>query len=139
MDVEVCQADHAKDGSPQSAPTLDTISPETTKLLSETGVCYRGTESGTMRELKLIGFSVGWFGIPGGPESRSTKTHIVIHGKPVCGSVLSDEMEFQWCADSIYIDYVECHKCLNSKFVKEYEEIYGNLELLVNGFVKKRR
>jgi hypothetical protein len=56
------------------------------------------------------GTGIGWFGIPGGPEWRSTKTHIVIQGKPVCGTRLGEEQEFQWCS---YIGAIapECRSC----------------------------
>jgi hypothetical protein len=53
---------------------------------------------------------IGWFGIPGGPEWRSTKTHIVIQGKLVCGVQLSKKQEFQWCSD-IGVIIPECRSC----------------------------
>jgi hypothetical protein len=42
---------------------------------------------------------IGWFGIPGGPSYRSTKTHVVMaSGKTLCGSKMGKGMEFQWCS-----------------------------------------
>lgn len=53
---------------------------------------------------------VGWFGIPGGPSWRSTKTHAVVDGKPMCGSRLGKDMEFQWCSHHGNI-VPECETC----------------------------
>ena len=41
-----------------------------------------------------------------------TKVHIVRgNDKPVCGSRIGDNMEFQWCSMGIYMPYVECEHC----------------------------
>ena len=53
----------------------------------------------------------GWYGIPGGPESRSSKVHVVYHGKPICGTRPGSNMEFQWCSVGIQLDYIECQHC----------------------------
>ena len=46
-----------------------------------------------------MSIGVGWFGIPGGPDYKSTKTHVVVSpGKLLCGSRLGKNMEFQWCS-----------------------------------------
>ncbi|MFV2015380.1 MAG: hypothetical protein ACC656_08135 [Candidatus Heimdallarchaeota archaeon] len=50
---------------------------------------------------------IGWFGIPGG--KTGTKTHIVKLGKPVCGTQIHKDAEFQWCS-SYQID-IECEHC----------------------------
>ena len=55
--------------------------------------------------------SIGWFGIPGGPEWRSTKTHVVVDGKTLCGSRLGKNMEFQWCSHIDGLVAVECERC----------------------------
>ena len=56
---------------------------------------------------------IGWFGVPGGYSSQSTKTHIVRNGKPICGTVIGDKQRFQWCSYSPRRnhDYIECEKC----------------------------
>lgn len=54
---------------------------------------------------------IGWFGIPGGPEWRSTKTHAMVNGKPLCGSRLGENMEFQWCSTIEGNHLPECKRC----------------------------
>lgn len=50
----------------------------------------------------------GWFGNP----KRGTLVHVVdMYDKPICGSRIGEDMEFQWCAPSIKLDYIECEKC----------------------------
>ncbi len=52
----------------------------------------------------------GFFGNP----LRSTKVHVVDeHDKPICGSKIGIDMDFQWCAGNIKLDYIECEKCKN--------------------------
>ena len=64
---------------------------------------------------------VGWFSIPGGPEWRSTKTHIVIQGRPVCGTRLSQNQVFQWCSNiGGYIP--ECKSCQRSR--RNHDTVY---------------
>lgn len=66
-------------------------------------------------------YTYGWFGIPGGPESRSTLVHIVDdNDKPICGSRLSRLMKFQWCGGmdltrpvfQFGTGNIECKRCL---------------------------
>jgi len=60
------------------------------------------------------GYAVGWFGIPGGPASRSTKTHIVPRragGRPLCGCRMGPRMKFQWCGWWPAWDILECVAC----------------------------
>ena len=30
---------------------------------------------------------------------------------PICGSIIDKDSEFQWCANDIYPDYVDCKRC----------------------------
>ena len=58
--------------------------------------------------------STGWWGIPGGPESKNTKVHYTLDGrypKPLCGSKLGPFMHYQWCAAGLEPAYVECERC----------------------------
>ena len=56
--------------------------------------------------------STGWFGIPGNKGRGSTKVHLVaMDGKPVCGAGLSPKQEYQWCADGVRFDFIECKRC----------------------------
>ena len=55
--------------------------------------------------------ATGWWGIPGGPESRSTKVHVKEDGKPICGSRMANNQRFQWCAWGAHWDYIECERC----------------------------
>jgi len=41
-----------------------------------------------------------------------TKTHIVFDGKPICGASIGKKLKFQWCANGVRRDYVECKNCL---------------------------
>ena len=57
---------------------------------------------------------IGWFGIPGGLACDSTKTHVIVGKKLLCGAKVSEAQEFQFCAflpKSNY-DYIECRHCL---------------------------
>ena len=63
--------------------------------------------------------STGWFGIPGGYESQSTKVHIVRGGKPICGANLRDDQAYQFCAGGARLEYVECRRCKASNVVTE--------------------
>lgn len=42
---------------------------------------------------------------------RWTKVHVVHEGSPICGSPIGKDMEYQWCAGYIKLDYIECEKC----------------------------
>ena len=69
-----------------------------------------------MKIYEQIGMLTGWFGIPGAKSKWSTKVHIVeAHNRrPICGRRLSKRQKFQWCADGIVFDWVECSKCRES-------------------------
>ena len=43
---------------------------------------------------------------------RYTKVHVVEVRSPICGSKIKNK-EFQWCANGIHFDYVECEHCKN--------------------------
>jgi hypothetical protein len=56
------------------------------------------------------GYSVGWYGVPGG--RTGTKVHVHRHGEgPICGSRLAPGSIYQWCARDA-VEYVECGRCL---------------------------
>lgn len=79
-------------------------------------------------------FIIGWFGVPGGPVSRSTKVHIVkrrdrlkldSRGVIVCGSKIGLEQEFQWCApgygladDSLIYECQKCYKIASKWWIQ---------------------
>ena len=56
---------------------------------------------------------IGWFGRPFNKKhkSLSTKTHIVHNSKTLCGYKPHKTLEFQWCAFTVRLQYVECEKC----------------------------
>ncbi len=56
-------------------------------------------------------YQLGWYGIAGA-ERHSTKTHIVTDGKPICGSRMRPEMEFQWCSNHPFLYEPECRRCV---------------------------
>lgn len=50
---------------------------------------------------------------------KITKIHIANENtKPICGSIIGKDMNFQCCANRVHLDYVECEKC-SSKFKRE--------------------
>lgn len=55
--------------------------------------------------------TTGWFGVPGGPPGG--KVHLVTAAdkRPVCHTHLHPQAEFQFCAQDIRWDYLECGKC----------------------------
>jgi hypothetical protein len=56
------------------------------------------------------GYSVGYYGVPGG--RTGTKVHVHQHGAgPICGSRLAPGSLYQWCARDA-VEYVECGRCL---------------------------
>ena len=57
------------------------------------------------------GIWTGWFGIPGGPPGGMV--HVVIDGKPICGSKMGPKMKFQWCARGVQREFLECRRCEN--------------------------
>ncbi len=54
--------------------------------------------------------ATGYFGIPG--TSRTTLVHIVDNGRPICGSRVGPDQQFQWCAGGVRLEYVECARCI---------------------------
>lgn len=52
-------------------------------------------------------YQTGWYGSP----LRSTKVHVVFDGHPICGAKIGIDLDFQWCANGIVIDYLECSHC----------------------------
>lgn len=61
--------------------------------------------------LNLRPVSTGFFGIPGRLPHNSHSVHVVRNGKPICGTRMHPEAEYQWCADGVHTGYVECEKC----------------------------
>ena len=54
------------------------------------------------------GYETGYYGIPG----RCGKSvHVVFRGGPLCGTRIDKRAEFQWCADGIQPEYLECARC----------------------------
>jgi hypothetical protein len=55
-------------------------------------------------------YQTGFFGIPG--TSQTTKVHVVETGnRPICGAVVGPKQEFQYCANGIHLNLVECESC----------------------------
>lgn len=55
----------------------------------------------------------GFYGIPG--TSKFTKVHAVDAETemPICGSIINNEMRFQWCANGYVLGWIECKRCIN--------------------------
>jgi hypothetical protein len=54
--------------------------------------------------------TIGWFGVSGSKRSGS-KTHLVLNGKAMCGSVFSSKSEYQWCFPNFLMGNPECERC----------------------------
>ena len=48
---------------------------------------------------------------PQGLVPKPTKTHIVVNGSPLCGYTPHKKMTFQWTANSVQLNHVDCPKC----------------------------
>ena len=58
----------------------------------------------------LMGYRTGWFGIPGSFKPGG-QVHVVRNGKPICGQHIHPKAQFQWCADGINLNFIECKRC----------------------------
>lgn len=79
----------------------------------------------------IMTITTGWFGIPN--TQRRGVVHLVMNRKPVCGTRISKKAIYQWCANHIVIDYVECERCRSihdkkQKLIGEYQDILKELE-----------
>lgn len=54
-------------------------------------------------------FSTGFYGVPG--TYHTTHVHLLVDGKPTCGYRPHARYEFQWCAGTIVLDYIDCRSC----------------------------
>jgi len=89
--------------------------------------------------------NIGYWGIPG--TDRTTLVHVQEHGqKTLCGYVMSERYEFQWCAkmsDQLsFLQFIECKECRNEMtrlIAKELEEAKERLEARGRKKAKKRR
>lgn len=55
----------------------------------------------------------GYFATPGKSCPRA-KVHLVVDGKPICGSQMGTDSIFQWCSQTVCREWVECKRCLKS-------------------------
>ena len=59
-----------------------------------------------------MNISIGFFAKERGLVGKShTQTHALKDGKALCGYKPAKTMQYQWCANFAYIDYVECKNC----------------------------
>lgn len=56
--------------------------------------------------------TTGYWGRPGLPGT-TTKVHAKLNGeqRPLCGCVIHDEAQYQWCASRAVTNYIECRSC----------------------------
>lgn len=68
-----------------------------------------------MKIYNIENLQTGWFGIPGGSISQSSKVHITQNEKPICGTRLNVDMEFQLVHNGIaqILSDNECKHCCN--------------------------
>lgn len=50
----------------------------------------------------------GWFGVPG---REGGLVHAVYMGRPICGTVMHPEAQFQWCCHGLNFSWIECERC----------------------------
>lgn len=89
--------------------------------------------------------NIGYWGVPG--TNRATMVHIQEHEqRTLCGHIMSEKYEFQWCArmaDRLYVHrYVECDECkkrMIRMLDKEIEEVDKKLAEREAKKAKKRR
>jgi len=60
--------------------------------------------------MNLQDITIGWFGVPGSKRSGS-KTHLVLKGRALCGTVFSPKAEYQWCYPNVLMGNPECEHC----------------------------
>lgn len=46
-------------------------------------------------------------------EKRGSKVHVIknYNGPTLCNTTFANDMSFQWCADRVAWEYIECEKC----------------------------
>jgi len=59
-------------------------------------------------------FRTGYFGIPGSRKGSFVVHVINAQRIPLCGWHPRKGMEFQWCANEIIYEYIECRGCKKS-------------------------
>lgn len=69
-------------------------------------------------------YSIGYWA----NTKRWTLVHINRDGDPVCGSLIKEDLRFQWCANGIQFSLLECGHCKNwwVKKQKEKKHAKGN-------------
>lgn len=67
----------------------------------------RAPEKSLRGEFNIM-YKTGYYGSP----HRVTKVHIVKAKEgPICGAKIGIDLSFQWCADGVVWNYVECQSC----------------------------
>lgn len=60
-------------------------------------------------ENSILHLDTGYYGRPG---RTGGKVHVHAGRGPICGTVLPEGSEFQWCAKGIKDQYLECKRCI---------------------------
>ncbi len=55
--------------------------------------------------------ATGWFGVPGRSSQGYTMVHIASEGKPMCGTRVRHNAEFQQCANGVVRSLIDCSRC----------------------------
>ena len=72
-----------------------------------------------------MSYRTGYFAMPG--TDRRTKVHVVgEHNQLLCKLHVGDGMTFQFCANGIYKEYLECKLC--KRLIDEAETIEAALQ-----------
>jgi hypothetical protein len=87
-----------------------------------------GISKDVLAKFIIRNYSVGYFGIPGFNRAGG-RVHLVRNHKPICGERLHPDAEYQWCGPGLYLDWIECKRCLErgTKIKSEAEKILNNL------------
>lgn len=75
----------------------------------------------------------GYYADPNRQMEERTKVHLIMKGKPICGSQIADRKVYQWCSPTIHLDYVECDKCKD--IVEPLMETYNKI---LKGNIKRK-
>lgn len=72
-----------------------------------------------------MSYKTGYYGIPG--TLVHSKVHVTYDGKPMCGWRPRKQHQFQWCANRIWLEVIECLKCKAIARNKTYQSGISDL------------
>jgi hypothetical protein len=66
-----------------------------------------------MNDIVIRLLQTGYFAHPERPEAEFPPVHAIRDGSlvPVCGVEIPEDFEYQWCARTLWMPYVDCGRC----------------------------